>query len=576
MGPTSTMYINRPVPQRPQMPHRATDMSARKVNPRAAYGPPLVVQQEKPKTVLSARALPKSAKFSDHDEDEEDDSEEDSEDYSEDSETEEEFDPRAALIEAARLKQYHEFRKRQHEVQLLEQRKAEAMIAAQKAKEQAAKVAMPPPQRPASAVTGGFSMRRPKNEASPMITYGDNLSQQVRQAFAAGARPHPTPTGAPKAPSYPVVMPGSRANFAADEAFRHQRRGSVYSSESLAELEARERALKHSFDELERQREELRREELHRQRRESRGATPGYDHEALRASLRSLDLGAKDSSTEDLGMNDRLSKAQSYIEKRRDSNTQPQLTAGILRKSGLDRETTSIRSKRSSKEGSSTTGTRRRASIIDPEEKYDGEGLKMRIDAKQDYEIEFGGNRIELRPNEEGHIDFYVAGKRESQYHSSKASSVGGSKIGRRLSRRARIVDEDSVSEAEEEDDYDTPRERHSVRGGAARRRAETVSTYNAEPRRRHESLKVPASAERPKRSALRQPPVVDDDRSRRGQVRRPGTPEEDYYRGPPIYGAAPDEYNRYNQGYGRYESSSSRPSYGYGSMNQNYQGFGA
>ncbi|KAF2673624.1 hypothetical protein BT63DRAFT_161700 [Microthyrium microscopicum] len=594
------MVVNRANhPGRPPMPHLVTDMnnhtlemSARRQNPSTAYHTPVVIQSQKPHTILSARRPPKSsAKFADPFDDDEDEDEEEEEE----TESEEEEDPRAAFLQAAHAAKLQAKAREQHMRQQAERQFVErqaqaqaqaaskdnrrALQAAQQAKAEAERMAMPPPPRPATVVNG-YNMRRPPSNATPIVTYGQSPRMSgalaplddfaaMRQALPHGSRPLPTPTGAMKAPSYPQDNASPRVNFAADQAMRNARRNSLYGDETTIALELREQRLIAEQQAFDREKQEFAR----RQRRESQ-VVNGYNPDAIRAQLRNPIQTQKAYYDDDEDEDDsdeiddpRLNEAERYI-KRNTKSTGASLKAGILRKSNPDEETATVRSRRSH---TGSSATRRQQSIIDPvDEKYQGDGFKMRIDIKQDYEIEHGGNKVKLQPNADGTIDLYIAGKRETQYHTSKASSSSGSKQlpNRQIARRTRYIEEEESEEEEEDFDSEEERElrseRRSIRGGGARRRAETYSVRD-DGRRRRDPLRAPSV----------------DSRARRGQAqsRRPATPEQSRYPGPPLYGVPDDEYPRtprspQSQMYGRFDSQSPR-SYG-GSGQHEYQSFGA
>jgi hypothetical protein len=555
------VQVNRAQPMaRPPLALRASDnMSARKVNPRNAYAPPLIIQQEKPRStpIISARR----AKTPQHSEEEEfdDDEEEETSEEETDSEEEEEEDPRVAYQEAVmrRAQQVQHMER----MRVAEEEQRRMLLAAQRAKAEAAR-AMPPPPRPASTVNTTYNMRQPNGP--PVVTYGS--SPRMPNGFDDphfGMRP-PYPAGALRAPSPSgTAMPGITRSRTPGQDPRYLRRNSMYSDQDVgfAELEARERALVTREKVLD-QRE---REQYQRQKRESFTAS-GADPE-LRSRMRRMSMAGREEHV----IEDRLNDAQRYIEKNQ-KPTAP-LTAGILKKSGLDRKAApSTRSKKSSKEGSSTADNRKRQSMNDTESLYQ-EGFKMRIDAKRDYEFEIGDKRLELRPDGQGKIEIYVAGKTETQYHTSKASSSAGSKLDRRISRRTRYLDDDDDDDDDDEEymarERPVRQEHRDVRSGAARRRAETYSG--------------PVDSRRRTQIPLREPPVE----ARRTPLRRPASPviddndeddEEEEYTAP-LYGGPLDEYsrpptNRYSQGYGQYAPPSPRPGYGQG--NSNSYGYGA
>jgi hypothetical protein len=537
------------------MQHHVSDMSARKTNSGAAYrGAPVIIQQDRPQLKpINARRARSPQHLEDEDED---DDEETSED---ETESDEEEDPRILLYRASKFKQMQQQQaERIRAAELYEMEQRRMALDVQRAQQEAARM-MPPPPRPSSVVNPMFNMRQPN-----VVTY--DTSPRLGNAFEdprlVGRPSYPT-GGALRAPSPSgTAMPGLYRSRTPAQDPRIMRRNSIHSEKevSVAEIEARERALINAQKVLEREREQFQRQK----QRESFGAG-GADYE-LRNRMRRMSFGRDEHAVEE----SRLNEAQRYIEKNKEP-TAP-LTAGILKKSGLDRKTPSTRSKKSSREGSSTVDNRKRRSVIDTESVYQ-EDFKMRIDARRDYEFEIGDKRVELRPDGQGKIELYVAGKTETQYHTSKASSsTTGSKLGRRNSHRTRYLDED-----DEDDDDSTERERRvrqervEVRGGQARRRAETHSgTLDTRPRTR-DPLRQPAAQPPTRRTPLRRPasPVIDDDDE--------DDDEEEGYT-PPLYGAQPDEYgrplmNRWSQGYGPPPS----PSQGYGqSGNSNTYGYGA
>jgi hypothetical protein len=509
------VQVNQAQHMRPPMAHHVSDMSARKTNSGAAYrGAPVVIQQDRPQLQpINARR----ARSPQHLEDDDEDEDEDEETSEDETESDEEEDPRILLYRAT-----------------MEQRRM--ALDAQRAQQEAARM-MPPPPRPSSVVNPIYNMRQPN-----VVTYA--TSPQLGNAFEdprLAGRPSYPIGGGLRAPSPSgTAMPGLYRSRTPAQDPRMMRRNSIQSEKnvSVAEIEARERALVTAQKVLEREREQFQRQK----QRESFGAG-GADYE-LRNRMRRMSFGRDEHAVEE----SRLSEAQRYIEKNKEP-TAP-LTAGILKKSGLDRKTPSTRSKKSSREGSSTVDNRKRRSVVDTESVYQ-EDFKMRIDARRDYEFEIGDKRVELRPDGQGKIELYVAGKTETQYHTSKASSSTGSKLGRRNSHRTRYLDEDD----EDDDDDSTERERRvrkervEVRGGQARRRAETHSgTLDTRPRTR-DPLRQPAAQPLTRRTPLRRPasPVIDN-------YDEDDDEEEEYT--PPLYGAQPDEYgrpftNRWSQGYG-------------------------
>jgi hypothetical protein len=257
----------------------------------------------------------------------------------------------------------------------------------------------------------------------------------------------------------------------------------------------------------------------------------GYDPQLIRERLR---RGSIDDSTPRI-TESKIRDAQSHIERSRSqssSNKIQPLTEGLLRQAELEKELKQRKLNRSSKDGSTIGGARRPsdASESHVESLYDAEGFKMKINPRQPYEFDLGNQRVAIRPNEDGGMDFvYVGGKRETPYYSTNGSASTSSKIGRRASQRTSRVYDD------EEDEEEYFRERPSRRD-RGRGRAETLGTYE----------------------------------SSRHNPRRPS--REDGYRGPSKHSATPEDYarpplrNRYSQG-------SSGHNIG---TNKHFPGFGA
>jgi hypothetical protein len=587
------MIVNRamtPGP-RPELQHRTTDISARSVRPGASYAAPVILQQQdKPRNEISARRPPKTpARF---DEPATESDEEEDEDEEEEESTEDDEDDEEANLEI--------LKKLQASQMAQDRRAKQSQIAAARAKLEADRIAMPPPKSTGTQSTGAqFSMRRPTQ--NPKITYGApteapsgdaELAAALRQMGIGPQRP-PLVPGAGKASTYAHPAFALSGGLAADMAARQQpRRNSFYAGEGADEMQANHQAMLHAAGVYGREKEQRRLQQQHilqqqqllQQQKRASADVEGLYGDQLRARFQNLAL---DHGSSPPTVDPKLRDAQSYIERLREGapREQAQLTEGVVRR--LDRDATSTRSKRSSREGSSTAGRSRRKASVAGQVEADAEGIKMRIDTKQDYEIEIGNQRVEIRPSGEGSLDLYIGGKRETPYHSTRGStSTGGSKLGRRPSGRAardrdRALHDDESDIPEEREEREAAEEREeqrSTRSGGSRRRAETYGTYETE-RARYETeraRRVPLTRRTTSRDARDEDASRERDRSR-----------EQRYRGPPRYGVAPDEYSRSPptpssyQRYGvpRYDTSSPRPQQGYGyggAGNQNYNGFGA
>lgn len=521
-GQMGYMIPNRTIMERPGLPRIATEFTARGPRSAGPYGRP-VIRQDKPKTVLSARtpAEPKYREYA---------TESDEDDDDEDNDAQEQYSD-----ELARKLQRFEAHQKAAEAERRRKAEFDAMARAMKAQRDA--MVMPPPLKPASVLKPTLSMRQPSASANPKVTYGTpipagygNMEEQVRN-LTLNSRPPLNTMGASLKVPYSTPAVETRAYLSAEAAqLGHNRRRSMYGGETISDLETHHQTLIARGVELAQQHEA--------QRRLAQAETSrGYGQEPLRDPLRRGSWSSVDDTTP-RKTESNIRQAQTHIEKSRSQATQGQvhpLTEGSLREAGVDRQP-SQRTKRSSKDGSSTAGARRPSTTTQSqvESLYDADGFKMKINPNQPYEFDLGNQRVELRPSDGGMEFVYVGGKRETPYHSTNGSTTTGSKLGRRTSqRKSRYRDDEESVEA-----YDDRKSRRND----PRRRAESESSRRTD--------RVPS--------------------------------REDRYRGPPMYGVSPDEYsyptqtNGYSQG--RQEPPSPRQvqgGYG-GGMKQNFPGFGA
>jgi invasion protein IalB len=593
------MYVNRSPVERPGMPHRAIDISARGVKPGVNYNTPVVLQQANTTTPLSARRPPKPQYLGEDSSEEEDEEEE-----SEESDSDEDETGLQALLQ---------FREQHREQQAFLQRKKEAD-----------RQQMPPPPPPnvgnaqqraaaaaAAAAAAGFSMRRPPS-AAPKVTYGANTAaaaaqqhqaqlntklqalMQQQQNAEANKRPAMMHTGGAKSTSYHgtgAVGAGALPNGMMTGA----RRNSFYGGESNEDLERHHQLMLAAANRIGQQ-DEARRRAMEMQRKRNSFDLDSISDDLMTDRLQNLGL---DASHVPPPFDPKVSSAQQYMEQMR-QNAQPSrravhqqhqqqqqpphpLTTGAVRRNGRD-ETRSSRSRHSSREGSSTTRNHRRMSVAAPEARLDEDGFKMKIDPDQDYDVEFGNQRLAIRPTGEGSVELFIGGRREGTYYATTRDSAStSSKIDRRTSTRTARTSRTARDDySEEERD-----ERRSTRNGAARRRAETYggSVHGVDDDRRRERRRSPAPAPAPAPALRRR--HDDDERDQRGSNRRRyeedseeererERPREREYRGPPRYGVAPDEYGR-QPTYPRYGQGYSHPSAGsYGSAATGNLPFGA
>jgi hypothetical protein len=514
--------------ERPVMPTRRSEISARTARPGARVPTELVQYNPNAGKTLSARR-PTKPTFQEptvESEDEESEEEEDSDDFSGEDEDEEEYEEESNPI-AAHRKRLQTGTRNLDDTQM--KRDAARRQADQQRQQQ--RQQMPPPNVAASvaaaAAAGGpkLSMRK-ANAPAPQITYGDrrpsqhNVDDDLRAAFralnmgaAAGTstirRPSLTSSGGTKATSYSHPTGNTRVTV---EGVNRNRRNSDMGSEDRARLEAMHARFQQSEDPRFRNPQQL-----------PRASNPmdfnNIIEKAVRDKLNELHLPASQGAHSKLDLDAQMMAALAYQSRadktaprtRDELGELPQvaLTAAALRrKAGLPSHTGSSRSKRSSDEGSRisaghriTTGSDAGAVTVT------GDEMKVRIDTTNGFEMEFEGRRVTLQPIGDGTTaELIIGGKRETAYFSSKGSTATRSQAGSRLTRAPSQRDRDSREPRERDvrerdkrdrereqrgqqrrdrdraryDDDDDEEDRRTFRGGVGRRRADTYdSEYN-------------------------------------------------------------------------------------------------
>jgi hypothetical protein len=438
------MVVNRTMPlppERPGAPHRN---STRRVNAQPLYGEPL--PKQKPKVTMSMRTpvdppLPPP--------------EDDDEAY------EEEVDRRLRRAKERELDALERERK-------AVQAEWRAVQQAWLDKQDADRAAMPPP----PPLPLRSAMRRPSTVAPPKVTYDDDDDY--------GSRYHHVP----RPPSNPTVKSYSheRGYDPADaQRLSKYRRKSLVSNDRILDY-ATARMIEDA--ELGRRHRELTQVNA-RASRESQ--TIGGDSDDISDRLDHLTL---DQSTRPK-VDSKIHAAEHYMGRSKEESRYP-LTERAMRKSGLDRDAASTRSKRISKDGSTTTATapHRQRSVRSnsssrappalPTPSVVGAaaaaGFQLRIDTGQKYDLEVGeGQHITLHPTPEGSMNLvYHGGRRETPYPSTRASTstTTGSRVGRSLSQRSAgtwrpardvpaevIVDDDDEEDDDDDDDDDDDEE---------------------------------------------------------------------------------------------------------------------
>jgi hypothetical protein len=418
------MVINRNVPpplERPGPPHRSSEWSTRRVAPPPYYAEPL--PKQKAKVVISMRKPTETPPPT-----------LDEEAY------EAEVDRRLRLQKEKELDELDRERKSL-------QAEWRAVQQAWQHKQQADRAAMPPPPLRSA-------MRRPSTVAPPKVTYDDDDNY--------GPRYRPPSIPPPKTYSH------ERGYDPADA----QRSVSKYRPKSLVSNDpliqyATSRLIEDA--EFGRRQRELAQVNNARASRESQ--TVGGDSDGTSDRLDGLTL---DQSTRPK-VDSKINAAENYMGRSKEESRYP-LTERAMRKSGLDRDAASVRSKRIPKDGSATTATgvgrhrsvRSNSSSRAPEPTPSvmgaAAGFQLRIDTQQKYDLEVGeGQHISLHPTPEGTMNLVYHGTRETPYPSTRASTstTTGSRVGRSFSQRsaagwrARGVPSEVIVDDDDEDDDD-------------------------------------------------------------------------------------------------------------------------
>lgn len=552
---------NRGVAERPLMPPRvSTEISARGPRPVGPYGRPVLRQDTKQGTVISARTVSKP-KYSNNalESDGEGyfDQEQDSDDFPIEDDSEEDSDEDEPPISDALTKLQRYQAQQQAEAERRRKSEMEAHLRAIKAQQDSSM--MPPPQKPASGLKG-ISMRQAGTSHSPKITYNtnhrmsfdsdDEMAEQIRQMTLA-SRPSPNPLVSSMRHPYTSPALDTMPFMSAESARQaHNPRASYYGGESLSDLEDQHRAFAEAA--LISQSVQIGRQKYELQRNAE--ATQNYDPQRLREQLNSARFRRPSTDENTPRPDSRLQQAQIHIDRTSAVPGHAQtLTETTLRQAEIDAAKYTNGSRSGSQgHGISARNPRRMStsSQSQVETVLDTEPFKMKLNPDQPYEFDVKGQRVELRPDGDGYIDFvYVSEKRESGFPSTSSSA---SRLGRQNSQRRSSRYE---IDGEEITDDEPRRHRSRSRRDPTRRRAETVTTY--EP------------SETSSRRTARRAPSQDDE-----------------YRGPPMYGVSSDEYGRpiqNNRYSGNYSFEPQSPRQGYSSNNtynagrtQNHPGFGA
>jgi hypothetical protein len=524
--------------ERPGLPTRRSEMSARAARPGVRHPTELVQYNPNAGNTLSARRPTKptfqepTIESEDDEEDELEDDDEDDEDNEEFSEgDEDEFEedyaeedddlnnPIAALKRRLETGNRNMASNRNMDDT---QMKVEAARRQAEQRRQQERRQMPPPNVAASVAAAAAAARpsgpklsmRKTNAPAPQITYGgrhpseNNAEEELRASIraltlgaAAGSsttrRPSLASSGGTKATSY--SHPGNARITV--EGVNRNRRNSYIGSEDRARLEAMHARFQNPEDPHFRNPQQLPR---------APGPPPDFSkiiEKAVRDKLNELQLPSTQGAHSKMDLNAQMMAALAYqsradqaAPRTRDELGElphvPLTASALRRKTGLPSHTGSSRSKRSSDDGSRisanhriTTGSESGAFTVN------GDEMKVRIDTSNGFEMEFEGRRVMLQPVGDGSTaDLIIGGKRETAYFSSKGSSATRSQIGSRLTRapsqrepRERDTRDRDVRERERRerdraryDDDDDEEDRRTVRGGAGRRRADTYdSEYN-------------------------------------------------------------------------------------------------
>jgi hypothetical protein len=501
--------------ERPGLPTRRSEMSARTARPGGRQPIELVQYNPNAGGTLSARRPMKPIfqepsveseedEEEDFDEDEEDsdefsEEEDEIEDEEEEGEEDEDLDPIAVLQRkldavSGTINNTNMGSRNMDDTQM---RAEAARRQAEQRRQQQRQ--MPPPNVPASVAAAAaaaanasgppLSMRKTMGPA-PHISYPNrrpsehNVDEDLRASIRAltmeqtsgnssTRRPSLASSGATKNSTYSHPTSTGNARITIEAANRN-RRNSYIGSEDRAKLEA-------MHARFQSQPEDPR---LRHVQQPQRGAPPPdftrIIEKVVRDKLNELHLPPQQGAHSKMDINSQMMAALAYQSRsdqaaprtRDELGDLPQipLTASALRhKSGQPSHTGSSRSKRSSDDGSRISASRRLTTGSESGAMtVNGDEMKVRVDTLNGFEMDIEGRRIMLQPTGDGTaVDLIIGGKRESSYFSVKGSTATRSQVGSRVTRAA------SQREPRERDhrERDPPRRERDAQDRDARER---------------------------------------------------------------------------------------------------------